>query len=1573
MTAALTCTASIAQDETGFYKGNYGPDADYILSGGLIRDLPQALAMPVDYKGDGFAAKRLSDVPPPGVHPRVIMSPSDVERMKELVAMGDKAPRFFRIHLEALRRDRDWQIPQNYNYITNPFGQDGKIAGWALLALLTDDQELGRKAAKATLEHALFMEPRIDILNTLDAAKPLKQVSYDFVRTGLRFGPFTYIQAYHDGGKERVEELRQRYGVELAHTGDHTGAYYALGWEYDYAYSFMSDEERAIVRRVIAKSTYGKYDTGMALPGQMYINNHMSSGANWIALALAIEGEEGYDERILPIALWSLKNKLTYDLSPDGITYENTKGFIPMLPVLACARRQGADDPEQLLKHSHLVARAYSNVQHARKLYNRYIGRHRYREGTPQLHEVKTGLDEPRYWRASGGSGSGGHHEFWYVVKYFYPNDPMVDFVYSAKNSDYNAELYEGREGERYGSRLHYSWFNLPALCMLTASHDTDYNRQDRLDQFEDLPEFWFDEERGMVAMRSGWDQDAMLVHMENRIDQYYSGHETPQHGDFQVWADGIPWSPNLGAYRDCTFRAMVTVDGLAGVYCPVSGDWMTAHDTPEAATSVAEMTTAYQWRKLSKLLHLDHPALEQAPLKMAHFAEAAYTQDRFTELPHLPKVREHYDGFAHLDYGPWHGETRGPERYGKWNDPMRYVFRTIHFARGKKPYLLVFDDLDKDGRKHQYDWRMPVIGDSEVYLINPAPQNRHLELNTEGVIGTDIILALADDRIKRDRGAVWGTVYPRMKPQPKKGDPMLLVRVLWRNTNFPYPFPHFQKYWEYNMISVPAYSESPAFKVLIFPHRFGDKLPVTTWSDDMGKLTVKVGENMDVYNFDQTDRKRTVFTMSRNGRKITDSGAAPPRPILRERGKWTVDQNRPNWRQPRAVVGTATAEFAVPAPGAEIRYTLDGSTPGADSAVYTAPLTIDRSCTLQARTYQPDWRCGGEGWSKTASFRFEKQLPASSVPGPALPGSVPGAALPGSVPGAAIPGSVPGAALPGSVPGAAPAPGLSTRGYEIKTTIFDRKGFFQGSKSSLPDVSLYEPLVATITPGFDIPFMEPQQPRKLMTKAFYLFEGYFNAPATGVYYFEVASCGPVDFSVAGREVILVNRQYGLSYKKRYGEVGLAEGRHALRLLVCDTMFWKGDIEEPYKIGVQVKGPGSNDYLPIANAALSCVAPARLTAIREHRALKKHAGQELAVVPGVVQEKYDRIARSPERLPADGLPPAFFDVDGLAPYASALVERMAANDSTRKLVEYKGFLRIAADGVYEFRLHQGRESSAQLLVHDQIIVRQRVAAPAAAGRIRLGRGLHPFRLQVALGKAVIHMKAEGESVFQTAGVAALARPAAVDLGQVNTSPDRELVAYLPCDELADGLTPIQFGKGATATVQAGVLVPGKKGRALGMYEAASQISLRNLPTHEDSSTISCWIMLKESSDFYILTGVPYMSEAYDLRFRRNRFVAEFRRGIGVVNATVDKDDVATGKWFHVAATYGEENSVYFNGELIGSAQVHNKTMRRGSAREPNVELMVCPGRPTNAAIDECRVYNRVLTAEEVKALYEADK
>lgn len=1548
-------TSSFYKGEEDFYKGSYGKSGDYILSGQLIKDLPPPIKVPVNYDAPGFDGSRLSKVPEPGIHPRILISPSDIENFKKMHKMGGKAPRIFRLQMEQMRRDAEkWKVPSNFNYRGSPWGEDSKIAGWGLYALITDDKELGRKAAKATVEHALYMEGRIDILNSHKDSQAIKDVAYDFVRTGVKFGQISYHTAYHQGGKKRVEELMKKHGATIAKTGDHSGSYLTLAFEYDYCQPFMTKEEQEIVRRVIAKCTYGKYTTGMQIPGQMYINNHMSGSANQIYVALAIEGEKGYDPRVLKMAEWSLANKITYDLSSDGITYENTKGFIPMLPVLAVARRQGADNPKNLLKNSHLLARANSNLQNARKLYYRYSGGSRRRPGSKGLDKILTGQDEERYWVASGGSGSGGHLEFWSVLKHFYPKNKKVDFVWNCKLPG-SLEYFEGTPEDNWHGKIHHGWFGLKALNLLTAAHTTDYNKLDDLTMFNDVQPFWFDNERGIMAARNDWTADGIVMHLENRIDQFYMGHESPQHGDFQVWACGIPWVTNGGGYLDTSFRNMVTVDGLAGVYAPISGDWMTANNYPDAANSVSEMTSAYQWRKSwNGLRYLDHPGLKTAPYQMGgRFLGAAWQLNRFSEFAYLPKIREHYDGFASLDYGPWHGETRGPEYYIKWNDPMDHVFRTTHLARGKQPYMLIFDDLRKaDDKNHQFDWRMLITGDAVIQKSNTKVGNRHTEMNTEGVIGTDLIFSMLDPSFKRAKGSAWGAMYVDKKPKPKKGDPMLLVRVLWRNTNFPYPVPNVQRSGPYNMVSVPAFGKSPEYRILIFPYRFGDKLPSTEWSDDRSRLTVKAGGNVDTYDFGQAEKERTIYSMSRNGKKVMDSEARPPVPQLVERTKFTVDQNRPEWRAARVISEPVKVAFASCNPGAQIHYTLDGSEPGPKSPVYSKPLAIDKSCTLKARTYQPDWRFGKDNWSETGSFAFQKQSP-----------------------------------LAGAATGTEP-PGLKVQGYEIKTTEFDKKGFFQGSKNSLPDLKQYKPLLTAAVSGFDIPKMDGKQPAKLMTKAFYQFQGYFDAPKTGVYSFEVESCGPIELKIANKSILMVNQQFGLSYKKRYGEIALAKGKHKLDLVVCDPVFWKGDKEKPYQINVSVMAPGSNSYEPIDPAQLSRDKDGVKMIVAKKDDSKALPAVTAKVVPGLVQNRYDRVdfligdgpipsGKSESKfIPEDGIATEYFDVKKLKPYYAKFVDVMERNDSPRKLVEYLGFIRIPKDGVYEFQLKEGRENAGQLLINDQVVVRRQVDAPKTDGKVALAQGLHPFRLQLAMGQPLISMKHVDDDAFQYVTPSALARDAAYKLPTMKKEagggiPTAGLVAHMPFEEITGETTPVKNGGGAQAIVEGvEVIDDGVRGKALGFYGPVSGMKMSGLKQREDEFTIATWVKFKDKPQDILIWGQAYGDLSF--RLRGSSLWADWSRGVGAIRQGVDKKLVKPGQWFHIAATFGKENNIYFNGKKIANAQSLNFSGgRRGNGFFSEHKAIGCGKKPT--AFDEYRLYDRALSPEEIKAIYEAEK
>ena len=1557
--AFLASFASQAEDiskvhkgEEKFYKGSYGAPGDYILNGELIKDLPPPLEVPVDYKAPSFDASKLSPVPKVGIHPRIIIGPEDIERFKELHKMGQKAPRIYKLQMEQMRRDAEkWKVPANFNYRTSPWGEDSKIAGWGLYALITEDQELGKKAAKATVEHALYLEGRVDILNTDPIAAPIKDVAYDFLRREVVFGQIAYHDAYYQGGKARVEQLYKKHGATLKGY-DFSGTHLSLAFEYDYAYPFMSEQERTTVRRVISKCTYGKYTTGMQIPGQMYINNHMSGSANQIYLALAIEGEKGYDPRVAKMAEWSLKNKLSYDLSSNGITYENTKGFIPMLPVLAIAKRQGPNHPENLLKHSHLLARANSNLQHARKIYYRFSTESRRRPDGKSLDKILTGLDEARYWMASGASGSGGHLEFWSVMKHFYPEDKLVDFVWNAKLPG-SLSYFEGTPKDNWSGKIHHNWFSLKAINLLTATQMTDYNKLDNLEEFKDVEKFWFDDERGITSARNDWSADSMLFHLENRIDQYYMGHESPQHGDFQVWADGIPWVSNGGGYIDTSFRNMVTVDGLAGVYAPISGDWMTAKNTEIASNSVSEMTSAYQWRKsLNGLRYLDHPGLESMPSQMQPFAKEAYSLDRFSELAYLPKIREHYDGFAHLDYGPWHGETRGPEYYYKWNDPMDHVFRTTHFARGKKPYLLIFDDLRKaDDQNHQFDWRMMITGDAAIYSSNPKAKGRHTSKSTDGVIGTDLIFCMADKNINRHGGNAWGLRYIEMKPKPKKGDPMLLVRILWRNTNYAFPVPNVQRSYSWNMVSVPAFGKSPEYRVMVYPYKYGENLPTTEWSDDRTRLTVKIGENIDTYDFSQTDRERTVYSMKRNGKSIIDSNARPPKPVFISSSKFTVDQNRPNWRAPQILVDTYPVKFKNIKPGAQVYYTLDGSEPNAKSAIYDGTLAINKSCTLKAKTYQADWRYGKENWSETVSIDFEKQTPQQAL-----------------------------ALKPQSE-------GLLLKGYEIKTTKFDQKGFFQGDKNSLPNIQKYTALMTHAVKGFYIPKMNNTVDSKWMTKAFYNYSGYIQVPESGVYSFELESAGPIDFKVSDQSLILVDKQYGLSYKKRYGDIALSKGTHKFELTVCDPVFWKGDMEEDYKINLALKAPRSSEYVALSDSALSRNAD-KLEALSPSKFSQKNiAAKKLDVLPGLIQKRYDRLdiilteeakqaqGRSEAKLiPASGLPLEYFDVSSAKPYSVSIADLMISSNSPRKLLEYEGYIRIGKDGVYEFDLAKGSENASQLIIANKVIVRRRVNAEKVNGKIALSKGLHPFRFQIAMGSSLIRMKHESESDFQTLIPAALAYDSHYKLPKLTAGKNKDfpagLIAYMPCDKLDSGSSPVLDSKGASTVVSGGqVINDGIRGEALGIYGEAGRITFSGLRQREDEFTISAWIKYKDRPQDIVLWGEAYGN--LNLRCRANRFIANWSRNIGNVDVSLDKKKVAADKWFHIAATYGKNVTIYFNGEKIAQKQVLNYSSRKGNGFFQGGKFMHCNNKPT--AVDEVRLFDRALNAEEIKKVYNIDK
>ena len=447
-------------------------------------------------------------------------------------------------------------------------------------------------------------------------------------------------------------------------------------------------------------------------------------------------------------------------------------------------------------------------------------------------------------------------------------------------------------------------------------------------------------------------------------------------------------------------------------------------------------------------------------------------------------------DGFAHTDYGPWSGETRLVEHYREWN-PVEQAFRTVHLARGERPYVLVFDDLKKDAQSHLFEWNISL------------PPNCDL---VEGGQGAEIQFQAVEPTDKRESSFLFASTATPRDPKtgrmvPKKGDPLFLVKVLWRNSQYGFPSPRLARMRGHNGVDVqgsagfaqfiiPAISVSPEFRVLLYPHRAGDPLPVTTWNQDRSELNIELAGQRDQYRLGRTDGGRTVFAMTRNDQPVVRSEQPPARPVFAMDGQL---QDLAALRTTREDGKAFTFRFAErtaatlvrPNAPTVIRYTLDGSEPNASSPLYEAPVELTASCTLTARTFDPRWTAGNQA-SESVRAHFIRENPASGL----------------------------------MAPPAGTQPGLLAQVYEVKTVMWNDRGFFDAQKIMLPKVSSLTPSHASVVDGFILPQASPTRPVSEQVKGFYRWTGWFFAEAPGSYAFRIDSCGPLALDVGGRKAI---------------------------------------------------------------------------------------------------------------------------------------------------------------------------------------------------------------------------------------------------------------------------------------------------------------------------------------------------------------------------------------------------------------------------------------------------------------------
>ncbi|MEN9841031.1 MAG: hypothetical protein RL376_831, partial [Verrucomicrobiota bacterium] len=1064
-----------------------------------------------------------------------------------------------------------------------------------------------------------------------------------------------------------------------------------------------------------------------------------------------------------------------------------------------------------------------------------------------------------------------------------------------------------------------------------------DWTAQPAIDSLK-LPLTWKDDLRGYLEARNSWRIGDLHLGFVNKQDFYYGGHEGSEANRITLWKDGINWlrDEDLLAVKATGLQNMLTIDGRGLSWPPVPGVWLGVNEGPHGISAAGDARLAYSHTKIMQVHPLASPS-GKLPY-YAPFTEKNFDLTRDLQVAFHPGTVAFNDGYAHTDYGPWSGETRLVEYYGQ-NVPTTQADRTVHLARGPRPYVLVLDDARRaDDATHLFETSFNLPDDAVVV------EARATEIqfqNVEPSHNRESEFLIAPGGTPRDPATG--------KPVVKKGDPLLLVRILHRDSPYGYPAPRVQvlpgrperPFNRFTQLVVPALSRSPEFRILFYPHRSGDPLPVTAWNADRTTLSITLGKQRDLYRFARTDGGRAVFDFTRDEKPALANPAAPARPVLVVRGdRFDAHELRTTRREGVPPLypfstdsGLAVAFERVTAP-AEIRYTLDGSEPVATSPAYAAPFTVRQSATLRARVFDPAWP-GQNQTSPELTVRLEARAPAAAT----------------------------------KTPPAASAPGLLARVYELNTKLWDDRGFFRAAKVMLPDLDRAKPLVTAAVPsGFALPYAVPTAPVAEQSKGFYRFTGWFQAPAPGTYDFAVDSCGPVLLTVAAQDAIAETGVFHQQQAERRGTVALAAGWHALDLTVTDPQFWNLVSQERMPFRVTVRGPGQTAFFPVPATRLAAVLPAGVAPAEPVLVWKSPATPSGPLTPGVLRTAYER-----ESLVNQ---PDYLDIDKAAPLRQNFADVIEANENPAQVVAYDGWFEAPADGTYVFDLplrrsgytHLGSYRHAyqnQLRIADEIVLQHGVAGRLPNGRIDLRAGWHRFSLRLGSSSADLAVTyPDGETQILTA--AKLRR--ASDLVLTPPGPDAALIArYTPGLASTDFRAwTAPFTSVATLEGHPALLSPpappllvanGPGGVDLNMTRGSGRVPLKFhfLKVRDPEFTVALWFRSDTGEGrLFGKQGLTAFGKSYktvSVSIGGGRLRADPGRLSGGV--------IELGHWHHaVLSATPTRIALYLDGRLLAEGP--------GAPGLATNALDFLPDHP--GAIGEIRIYNRELTAADAARL-----
>jgi hypothetical protein len=450
------------------------------------------------------------------------------------------------------------------------------------------------------------------------------------------------------------------------------------------------------------------------------------------------------------------------------------------------------------------------------------------------------------------------------LLKYMYPDDPAVDYMFASRAS--------GRESRMNGPSLE--------ACLFAIDPDIK-NTKGQLEAVAEkkaLPLTKLDPEEGVVVFRNDWKDDTLLVDFDCGFEG--GGHMDAEKNSFSLYALGRDWAISPGFHKIYSnWHSGIHFQEPAWAACKYTQGYVGLHPCYKPAVDSCDMPPNFPTPP-GKLLEVTEGPDHQYAL-VAGDATAAYnylcggadaqrvainrSEYMFPGL--LPDLLERVPIFQKVfveSLSPHYGfKDRSVSPYAPTT--VDHAIRTLFVARGKHPYVLVVDDFKKEDKPRNYRWMMCNDMRTEADWSG-WPKKGDLSLMIEpGATSTE------------------GVLFHKQDSGSKPGLPRLLVRDVSEadNSNQPpiridttqFDVPKglekdfYLKHQAARLFIERQQVVEPNYKVLLFPFRTGEKLPVTKWNDKKTELTVDLQDGtVDTIRFDTNNPDhRTRISFQRN------------------------------------------------------------------------------------------------------------------------------------------------------------------------------------------------------------------------------------------------------------------------------------------------------------------------------------------------------------------------------------------------------------------------------------------------------------------------------------------------------------------------------------------------------------------------------------------------------------------------------------------------------------------------------------------------------------------------------------